>query len=236
MTPSDVSPLLAGGPRNDAPMALWEVHRSLAIGDRIAADESAVRSWPSDLLAAVIEGAGFSAVERRRRVWQRERTLADTTAGDLRVLLVGLNPSLHSADVGFGFAGPGNRFWPAALAAGLVTADRDPLEAITVDRVGMTDLVKRATPRADALTSAEYVHGIGRLRVLVEWLRPGVVCIIGLSGWRVAVDRKAVAGLQEQPFGGRPVYVMPNPSGVNAHATPEVLADHFRAVLTLAPR
>ena len=79
----------------------------------------------------------------------RARTLPDTVGPGMRLLLVGLNPSEYAADAGAGFARPGNRFWPAALAAGLVTRTHDPFHALRVDGVGMTDLVKRATPRAD---------------------------------------------------------------------------------------
>jgi TDG/mug DNA glycosylase family protein len=135
-----------------------------------------------------------------------------------------------------GFARPGNRFWPAATAAGLVTRTHDPVHALRVDGVGMTDLVKRATPRADELTRDEFVHGAGRVERLVEWLRPRAVCFVGLSGYRAAVDRRAATGWQPEPFGGRPAYVMPNPSGVNAHATPAVLTEHLRALnATRAP-
>ena len=100
----------------------------------------------------------------------------------------------------------------------------------------MTDLVKRATPRADELTVDEYRDGVERVRRLVDWLRPGAIVMVGLSGWRAAIDRKAVAGVQAEPFGGRPVYVMPNTSGLNAHSRLEDLADHLRAAADLADR
>ncbi len=84
----------------------------------------------------------------------------------------------------------------------------------------MTDLVKRATPRADELTKEEYRVGAARLERLVTWLEPGAVCFVGLGGYRAAVNRKAQSGWQAEPFGGRPAYVMPNTSGINAHAAP----------------
>ena len=152
----------------------------------------------------------------------------------MRLLVCGLNPSEYAADVGVGFARPGNRFWPAALAAGLVTRDRDPAHALAAHGVGMTDLVKRATPRADALTADEYRAGAARVERLVEWLRPGAICFVGLSGYRAAVDRRAVAGRIPDGFGGVPAYLMPNPSGVNAHARVDDLADHLRAAMRLA--
>src|SRR5437588_658206 len=151
-----------------------------------------------------------------------------------RRLVCGLNPSVVSADAGFGYAGATNRFWTAAVAAGMVTRPRDPLAMLDIDRVGMTDLVKRATPNADGLTAAEYAAGAERVRRLVEWLRPGVVVFVGLAGWRAAVDRRAVPGPQPSPFAGTPAYVMPSTSGRNARTGPKELADHLREAVALA--
>jgi TDG/mug DNA glycosylase family protein len=153
----------------------------------------------------------------------------------MRRLVVGLNPSEYSADVGHGFARPGNRFWPAALEAGVVTRTHDPVHALRVDGVGMTDLVKRSSPRADELTRDEFLQGTARLVRLVSWLEPRATCFVGLSGYRAAVNRKAVAGWQLEPFGGRPAYVMPNTSGVNAHARPADLAAHLHAATSSGP-
>jgi TDG/mug DNA glycosylase family protein len=150
------------------------------------------------------------------------------------VLLVGLNPSVYSADRGMGFARPGNRFWPAALGAGLVSRDRDPVHALTAHGIGMTDMVKRATARADQLDRAEYRAGHLRLEQIVSWLRPRAVCIIGLTGWRIAVDRKAIAGPQDEPLGEAKVYVMPNTSGLNARVPLPELTEHLRAASELA--
>ena len=161
---------------------------------------------------------------------RRCRTLADTVGADLTLLCVGLNPSLYAADAGVGFARPGNRFWPAALAAGIVSVDRDPAHALDAHRVGMTDLVKRATARADELDPQEFVVGLARLVRLCEWLRPRAVCVLGLTGWRAATgSRRVETGWQASPLGGTPVYVMPNPSGLNARVPVAALADHLRA-------
>ena len=122
----------------------------------------------------------------------------------LRVLFVGINPSLRSAEVGHHFARPGNRFWPAALAAGLVTRDRDPGHALRVHGVGFTDAVKRATVGADELPATELRAGMARVERLCAWLRPGALCVLGLAGWRAAVDRRAMAGLQGQRWAARP--------------------------------
>lgn len=204
--------------------------------------------WPTDLLADVVTGAGFGLLEvdeperdahrgdvpylalRLRRL----RTLADTVGPGMRLLLVGLNPSLHAADSGVGFSGPGNRGWPALAASGLATADRDPLHLLIHDGIGMTDLVKRATAKAAELRPEEYRAGLARLERLCAWLQPAAVCVVGLTGWRHAVDRRAVAGVQPGTLGGRPVWLMPNPSGLNAHVTVDDLAAELRAAAALA--
>jgi len=163
----------------------------------------------------------------------RARTLADTVGAGMRLLVCGVNPSLYSADVGVGYARPGNRFWPAALAAGLVDADRDPQAALGRG-VGMTDFVKRATRTAAEVTREEYADGFERVSALVAWLTPGAVCFVGLSGWRSVVDRSATAGPQPATVGGRPVYVMPSTSGLNARTPPAELAAHLAAASALA--
>jgi TDG/mug DNA glycosylase family protein len=100
----------------------------------------------------------------------------------------------------------------------------------------MTDLVKRATPRADELTKEEFRLGAARLQRTVAWLQPAAVCFVGLSGYRDAIDRKAQSGWQPHPFGGRPAYVMPNTSGLNARVPRAELAAHLRRAATPARR
>ena len=235
------------------PMALAELHRSIrphgAIHLQVTSDRQQATAddrfpnrhfswWRADHLRDVVEGAGFEldALVDDGEEWidveaTRARMLPDTVGPEMRVLVVGLNPSLLSADTGIGFARPGNRFWPAALASGLVTRTHDPFHALRVDRVGMTNLVRRATVRADELSPAEYADGKTRLQRLVHWLRPRCVCFVGVTGYRVAIYRRAALGWQAQPFGGVPTYVMPNTSGLNAHAKPADFAEHLRAVV-----
>lgn len=196
--------------------------------------------WEPEQLEPLLVGAGLvvEAITLDGR-WidvhaRRARSLPDTVGPGMRLLVCGLNPSLYAADAGVGFARPGNRFWPAAIAAGLVTRGRDPLHALTQHGIGMTDLVKRATPRADALRSAEYRAGAARVESLVRWLQPGAICFVGLAGWRVAVDRSAVPGVQPERFGRVPTYVMPSTSGVNAHSRFDDLVTHLRAAARLA--
>ena len=193
-------------------------------------------------LRDALAGAGFDEVafaddEAARRYGdpvtivraRRARTLPDTVGPNMRLLVCGLNPSLHAADAGVGFVSPSNRFWPAAIAAGLVERSKQPHAALRDHGIGMTDLVKRATRRADELDPHEYRTGLDRLRRLCERLRPGALCMVGLAGWRAAVDRNARPGWQAETVGGRPVYVMPSTSGLNAHASLDDLVGHLRA-------
>lgn len=218
------------------PAALAAWHRDHGVGDEIGIHGS----WLGPVsFESVALGAGTTVVDATsglgRAQWtlRREPTLPDLVAPLLRVLIVGLNPSVYSAERGVAFARPGNRFWPAAIAAGLVTEDRDPWAAFGA-RVGFTDLVKRASASADSLTRDEYTAGSERLRDLVAWLQPRVVCFAGVTGYRKAIDRHAELGEQPSAFAGATTYVMPNPSGVNTHASLADLTTHFTAVRELA--
>ena len=98
----------------------------------------------------------------------------------------------------------------------------------------MTDFVKRATRTAAEVTRAEYEAGFARVSGIAEWLRPGAVCFVGLSGWRTVVDRHAVAGRQPGSVGGRPVYLMASTSGLNARMPVGELTEHLAAAWNLA--
>jgi TDG/mug DNA glycosylase family protein len=250
-------------PRTRLPAALADLHRVLQVGspldiqvlegsfegtglpeDRVGGRFFA--AWEPAHLADVVTGAGFDVTSTEtgaggpgkhgvvRLRAHRARTLPDTVGPGMRLLVCGLNPSVYSADAGIGFARPGNRFWPAATASGLVTQVRDPRRVLEVDHVGMTDMVKRATPNASKLSADEYRLGAARLERLVEWLAPAAVCFVGLAGWRAAVDRTATAGAQERAFGGRPAYVMPSTSGANASSRLEDLTAHMERAMLLA--
>ena len=217
------------------PAALARLQLDTPVGAAVScsAEPAPAAGPPLDELVA---GAGFLVERVRRGVVdaRRDRTLPDFVGAGMRMLVCGLNPSLVAADAGYGYAGATNRFWSVAVAAGVVTRPRDPLAALAEDGVGMTDLVKRATPNADGLTAAEYATGAERVARLAEWLRPGVVVFVGLAGWRAAIDRRAVPGAAPVPFGGVPAYVMPSTSGRNARTSPAELAGHLRAALALA--
>jgi TDG/mug DNA glycosylase family protein len=244
-------------PQQRLPLALAQLHRATTVGAPVAismkrgeyegtelpGDDFPGRffaCWEPDPLTEVVTGAGFALTDTEvSDSWihlrgHRARTLPDYVGPGLRVLVCGLNPSLYAADAGAGYARPGNRFWPAALAAGLVSHDRRPDLVVRDDRVGMTDLVKRATVSADELRREEYRAGAGRVERLVRWLEPRVVCFVGLTGYRAAIDPKGQPGVQERSFGGVTTYVMPNTSGANAHTTPEGFVEHLRRVHQLA--
>ena len=239
-------------------LALADLHRALAPGatvelhlfegdaewDERPDDDFPGRRfsrWPVPWLRDVLVGAGLAteSVETRKKVLlvaaRRLHTLADTVGAGMRLLVCGLNPSVYAADVGVGFARGSNRFWPAALAAGLVSRDRDPRHALIAHGIGMTDLVKRPTRQAAELTTDEYSEGLKRLERLAERLEPGVVCFVGLAGWRAAVDRRAAPGPQTRRIGGRPAYVMPSTSGLNARTSLAELTDHLRAAASPYP-
>lgn len=233
------------------PLALADLHRAMPVGGQLHIQVTSDRRqenedelfpgrlftwWPARRLVDVVEGAGFVVdhFHDDGDEWldveaTRAHRLADAVAPGMRLLLVGLNPSEYAADAGVGFARPGNRFWPAALESGLVTTTHDPLHAVRVDHVGMTDLVKRATVSAKDISADEFREGAGRVERLVRWLRPDAVCFVGLAGYRAARDKRATAGWQAAAFGECPAYVMPNPSGLNAHARPADFVTHLRA-------
>jgi TDG/mug DNA glycosylase family protein len=239
--------------RERVPMALADLHRVMEVGaplDITMAEGDYVGTnmpsdtipgryfacWTHERLADVVSGAGFE-VERvdtvdndqTHVVATRARTLADTVGPGMRLLVCGLNPSVYAADRGVGYARPGNRFWKAAVAAGLVTRERDAYDALARHGLGMTDLVKRATVAASELTPDEYRAGAARVARLVEWLQPSAICFVGLDGYRKAINRRAQPGWQDDPFGGRPAYVMPSTSGLNAATRFDDLVAHLRA-------
>lgn len=152
---------------------------------------------------------------------------------ELRLLFVGINPGLWTAATQTHFAHPGNRFYPALLRAGVLTRAVDPAAGMTdEDRehlrergIGITNLVRRATARADELTADELREGGERLLATIARTRPAVVAVAGITAYRQAFGvRKAQTGEQPQPVEGPRLWVVPNPSGLNAHETVDSLA------------
>lgn len=149
--------------------------------------------------------------------------LRPIVAPGLRVLFVGINPGLRSAAVGHNFAGPGNRFWAALHDGGLTPRRLAPTEDATLPRygLGIANIAERPTRGAAELSDAELRAGAQALDRLVTECAPRLVAMLGLGAYRIAFGRtQAAMGLQADTIGGRPVWVLPNPSGLNAHYKP----------------
>jgi TDG/mug DNA glycosylase family protein len=149
--------------------------------------------------------------------------LAPVLGPDLLVLFVGINPSLRSAEVGHHFARPGNRFYPALYAAGFTPRLLRPEEdgELPSFGVGSTNIAARPTRAADELSADELRTGAAELEALVARIRPRLVAMLGLTAYRTAFGRRQAGwGLQPETLGGRPVWILPNPSGLNAHFKP----------------
>jgi double-stranded uracil-DNA glycosylase len=147
-------------------------------------------------------------------------TLPDLGGPGLKVLLVGINPSLFSGYSGYHFARPGNRLWRTLHEAGFTERLLHPSEtdALLAAGIGITNFVARSTARADELSAEEIRAGVEPLDRLARRWRPQWVGVLGLSSYRIAFDEpKATVGRQERTIGGRPTWLLPNPSGLNAH-------------------
>lgn len=161
----------------------------------------------------------------------------------LRLLFVGINPGLWTAATSTHFAHPGNRFYPALLRGGVIERSIDPANGMTdEDRammrergIGITNLVRRATVKASELTAAELREGGAALTALVGQRAPRVVAVAGITAYRTAFGQpKAVPGRQPEDLAGAELWVVPNPSGLNAHETVATLADAYREVAEAA--
>jgi double-stranded uracil-DNA glycosylase len=161
------------------------------------------------------------------------KRIPDLVAPGLSILFVGINPGLYTAWTGNHFARPGNRFWPALHASGLTPRLLDPSEEqeLLALGIGITGFVRRATATAAELTDAEYRAGARRIRGLVKRMRPHCVCFLGLTAYRAGFDQpKAQLGRQSEALHGATVWLLPNPSGLNAHFQAADYARLFREV------
>ncbi len=161
----------------------------------------------------------------------RNKTVPDVVVPRLKVLFVGINPGLYSAAVKHHFARPGNRFWPALHRAGFTSRQLSPYEEreLLKHRLGITNIVNRATASADELPEKELKAGGRRLAAKVRRLRPRVVAVLGVGVYQAAFGRKRVAiGPQPESIATTPVWVLPNPSGLNAHYQLPALVQLFR--------
>lgn len=157
--------------------------------------------------------------------------LPDVIIPDLRVLFCGINPGLYTAAVGHHFARPGNRFWPALFAGGFTGRLLSPFEERLLLPLGygITNIVNRATAAASELTRADLEEGRRKLEAKVSRYRPCFLAILGLQAYRLAFDRPhASLGRQPEQIGSTVIWLLPNPSGLNAHHRPADFARLFR--------
>lgn len=173
----------------------------------------------------------------------RDTEVPDLLGDDVRLLFVGINPGLWTAATQTHFAHPVNRFYPALQLAGIVDRRIDPSagmtpedrDALRAGGIGITNLVRRATARADELTRDELREGGKALTALVERVHPKVVAVAGITAYRQAFGRpKAVTGRQPERLGDAELWVVPNPSGLNAHHTVASLAEEYAAAARAA--
>ena len=170
------------------------------------------RPTPSELLAA------------------RDKTLPDVIAPGLRVLFCGINPGLYTDAIGHHFGRPGNRFWPTLHRAGFtprLLSPYDERELLPLG-YGITNVVDRATAAADELSTDEFVEGGKKLRAKLRKHQPAVLAVLGVGAYRAAFNQhKAKVGAQESPLEGSAVWVLPNPSGLNANYQMDRLVEVF---------
>ncbi|MFJ6777089.1 G/U mismatch-specific DNA glycosylase [Kitasatospora sp. NPDC091257] len=161
----------------------------------------------------------------------KDTTIPDVSGPGLRVLFCGINPGLWSGATGHHFARPGNRFWPALHRSGFTGRQYRPDEQreLLALGLGITNVAPRTTAKADELTAEELREGGAALRARVLRLRPRALAVLGIGAYRTAFgQRRATLGRQPEGIGGTEVWVLPNPSGLNAHYTLDGLAEEFR--------
>lgn len=174
-------------------------------------------------------------------------TLRDLIGPGLDILSIGINPSVYSVEKGFNFARPGNRFWPAVNSSGLLLAPVEPgRQAMKIlferDRIGFTDIVKRATRKADELDEDDFRRGARLLLRKIERHSPRIAWFQGTSACvkflehALDIRRKVSPGLQPERLGQTRVFVTPNPSGANPAANPKALLEHFRRLAEFRQR
>ncbi|HEV2722450.1 MAG TPA: G/U mismatch-specific DNA glycosylase [Thermoanaerobaculia bacterium] len=167
------------------------------------------------------------------------KTLPDVIAPALDVLFCGINPGLYTAAVGHHFGRPGNRFWPVLHRAGFTPRLFDPSEqrALLPLGYGITNIVARATAAADELTDEELVAGARVLGRKVRRFAPRWLAVVGIQAYRTAFARpRAKLGPQEETIGATRIWVLPNPSGLNAHYRPSELVELFRELRDVTAR
>jgi TDG/mug DNA glycosylase family protein len=161
----------------------------------------------------------------------KNKTVRDVIAPRLKVLFCGINPGLYSGATGHHFARPGNRFWPTLYEAEFTPRLLHPFEERELLSLGcgITNLVPRATATADELANEELIAGRKRLEGKVERYQPRIVAVLGIGAYRTAFqERVAILGLQSRSLANAKIWVLPNPSGLNAHYQLPDLVEQFR--------
>lgn len=159
------------------------------------------------------------------------KKVPDIIAPGLRVLFCGINPGLYTAAIGHHFARPGNRFWPVLHLSGFTERLLSPFEEkeLLKDGYGITNVVERATASADELSREEYIEGGKVLEGKLLKYKPEYIAILGVGAYRTAFkEPEATTGLQEKKIAGTSVWVLPSPSGLNAHYQKSDLVELFR--------
>ncbi len=164
----------------------------------------------------------------------RDKRVPDVIAPGLKILFCGINPGLYSAAVGHHFARPGNRFWKMLWDAGFTPRLLSPFEdgELLQYGYGITNIVDRASARADELSSSEFAAGAQRLKTKVQQYHPKFVAFLGIGAYRQAFNcPHAQVGLQPEMMGNSRIWVLPNPSGLNGHYQPELLKNLSQELL-----
>jgi TDG/mug DNA glycosylase family protein len=159
------------------------------------------------------------------------QTMPDILAPNLKVVFCGINPSVYSVVIGHHFARPGNRFWPALYAGGFTPrlfAPSEDQKLLTLG-LGITNVAEPSSTAAADLSNEQIKEGGKILRAKIERFQPGVLAVLGIGAYRLAFEQpKARLGLQDTQIGDTRIWVLPNPSGLNAHYHPPQLAQLFR--------
>jgi double-stranded uracil-DNA glycosylase len=187
--------------------------------------------------AVVVTSEGWARPSRAELAAAQDGSVPDLVGPGLRVLLCGINPSLASAAIGHHFGNQANRLWPVLHLAGFTERRLHPMESgeLLARGIGVTNFVNRATATAAEVSAAEVIAGVERLRAIVRRWRPAYVAFLGLGAYRLGFRRpRAGVGPQEEDFEGSAVWLLPNPSGLNAHYQLPQLVEAYAALRTAA--
>lgn len=161
------------------------------------------------------------------------KQIHDVIAPDLKILFCGINPGLYTAATGFHFARPGNRFWKALFYGGITDRVLNPSEQDELLKYGygITNFVSRTTNAAAELSKEEYIAGAENLKAKILFYRPKILAILGIEAYRKGFQKpKAKIGLHDEKIGETKIWVLPNPSGLNAHFTAESIGELMRGI------